>query len=133
MDRVRSSSVQLILSPVDPELKVSCRKVQLSQVIINLICNSVDAVKDLSESWIKINVLPMTEKVQIQVIDSGNGIEPSVLKKLFQPFHTTKEAGKGTGLGLSISKNIVESHQGELRYQLNNGNTSFVMELPLVN
>jgi signal transduction histidine kinase len=65
------------------------------------------------------------------VTDSGQGIDETVVKQLFQPFVTTKPVGEGTGLGLSISKRIVESHDGRLFYNGKNAHTQFVMQLPL--
>jgi signal transduction histidine kinase len=65
----------------------------------------------------------------IRVTDSGAGISQDVVDQIMLPFFTTKEVGKGTGLGLSISKGIIEAHEGKFYYELNEGHTSFVLEL----
>ncbi|MEQ1724286.1 MAG: ATP-binding protein, partial [Pseudobdellovibrio sp.] len=67
----------------------------------------------------------------IKFMDSGLGIDDEILKKIFQPFYTTKGVGKGTGLGLSISEGIVKEHSGQLFYDKNSKNTCFVIRLPV--
>ena len=119
-----------IVRPREPVL-VHCRSVQLGQVLLNLINNSFDAVISTAEAWVIIEVKVEGSTVKIEVSDSGKGLSPSVVKKLFQPFFTTKGPGKGTGIGLSISKGIVESHEGSLYFDHASENTKFVIELPL--
>lgn len=104
-----------------------CRPVQISQVLMNLIGNSLDAIGELQDKWIKINVEVKNKKFTISVTDSGLGISPEIAERMMQPFFTTKEVGRGTGLGLSISKGIIEAHKGELIYDLHNGHSRFVM------
>ena len=60
----------------------------------------------------------------------GPGVPLEIRDKIFQPFFTTKEVGKGTGLGLSVAGGIVESHGGELRYDMESGSSRFVARLP---
>ncbi|MCB0369316.1 MAG: HAMP domain-containing histidine kinase, partial [Bdellovibrionales bacterium] len=67
----------------------------------------------------------------IVVTDSGLGIDQKVQEKIFQPFFTTKSFGKGTGLGLGISKNLMQNQDGDLFYNQNSLNTSFIIQLPL--
>ena len=112
------------------ELWISARPAEISQVILNLISNSIDAIQNLNEKWISVNVYRKNNKVCIEITDSGYGIEPHIVEKMMNPFFTTKEVGKGTGLGLSISKGIIESHGGSLKYDANCVNTRFVIELP---
>ena len=106
------------------------KRIQLAQVLLNLISNSFYVAKDHADGWIKIETKDLTSSLRIYVIDSGQGIEPQVLQKLFQPFFTTKPLGEGTGLGMSISKQIVRDHKGQLNYELRDGHTSFYIELP---
>ncbi len=109
---------------------LSCRAVELSQVLLNLLNNSYDAVQGLDEKWIRIELGQSPEYVEISVTDSGKGIPKEVQDKFMQPFFTTKEVGKGTGLGLSISRGIIASHQGKLFVDNNSPNTKFTMLLP---
>lgn len=109
---------------------VKCRSSEISQVFLNLISNSIDAIKDEKNRWIKINVKQEVDKLIIDFIDSGAGVDPYIAERMFSPFFTTKPVGQGTGLGLSISKAIVESHQGQFRYVSTGRNTHFQIELP---
>ena len=123
----------------DIEFKVSmkytgdvyCRQTELSQVILNLLNNSYDAVLNLEEKWVELSVDNIDNTMVITITDSGRGISKDVQNKIFQPFFTTKEVGKGTGLGLSISKGIVEAHFGRFYLEERSVNTKFVIEIPL--
>lgn len=113
------------------DLVVNCRPTQLSQVILNLLHNSRDAIENLDDKWIKIETKCNSgENTFITITDSGNGIPIEIQSKMLQPFFTTKEFGKGTGLGLSISKGIVEDHGGKFYIDNDCPNTKFVIELP---
>ena len=69
-------------------------------------------------------------KVEIKVVDNGNGIPQKVLDKIFQPFFTTKPTGQGTGLGLSLSYDIVKAHGGELKVETKEGvGSEFIIQL----
>ena len=100
------------LPPDNPSVR--CRSVQISQVLLNLLNNSFDAVKGLEEKWIRITVRRKGEQISILVADSGPGIPVEIRDKFMQPFITTKEPGEGTGLGLSIAKGIIDEHRGQL-------------------
>lgn len=106
------------------------RSVQISQVVLNLLNNSFDAVQGKEIAWIHIKVTDLGSSVQIAIEDSGSGISEEARGKIFQPFFTTKETGQGTGLGLSIAKGIVESHNGQITCDQNAAHTRFVIELP---
>ena len=126
----RRYGIKLEVSDVPDTLYLECRQVQISQVLLNLLNNAKDAISELEDRWIKIDVRHNDEKVWISVEDSGSGIPESVVEKLFQPFFTTKSAGKGTGLGLSISQGLIEDHRGRFFYDANSSNTRFVIILP---
>lgn len=106
------------------------RFVQIAQVLLNLMSNSFDAVKDLDEKWVEISVGEKGSSIELRVTDSGRGISNEVAQKIMQPFFTTKEVGKGTGLGLSISKGIIEDHGGTLELDRKSVHTSFVVRIP---
>lgn len=128
--RMQQNGVRLeFIKPTDPII-VSCRTVQLGQVVLNLLNNAFDSVVDSKWPWIKIAIRADQYSAYIEVTDSGGGLTPEVRAKLFQPFFTTKGPGKGTGLGLSISKGIVEAHEGRLYVDESAPNTRFVVELP---
>lgn len=112
------------------ELKINCRPTEISQVILNLLNNSYEAIQNMEEKWIKIEVLDLKDSVLISVIDSGNGIPEDVREKILNPFYTTKTAGKGAGLGLTISQRIIESHHGKFWIDGNCPKTKFSFALP---
>jgi C4-dicarboxylate-specific signal transduction histidine kinase len=131
-ERLKTKNIEIrITNDLPSDLEVPCRSVQLSQVLINLINNSADAIDSLPTKWIELKFSQIHERLRIQVIDSGAGIPLEIYEKIMQPFFTTKPLGKGTGLGLSISRGIVESHKGTFEIDINHPNTCFVIHLPL--
>jgi PAS domain S-box-containing protein len=128
--RIRKHGINFDLAAIPDDLKIRCRPTQVSQVLLNLLNNSYDAVQSAEKPWIKVELKMEKDKVAIAVCDSGKGIPPDVVQRIFNPFFTTKPVGKGTGLGLSISRSIVEAHGGALFYDDTAKNTRFVMTLP---
>lgn len=114
----------------DKNTMVMGHVVQLSQVFINLINNSVDAIDGGEDKWIVINIEKASDKIIISFIDSGKGISKEIVQKIMHPFFTTKEPGRGTGIGLSISNSMLAKVGGRLYYEENFPNTKFVIELP---
>lgn len=104
---------------------IYCDEVEIEQVLVNLINNGIDAVKNLSEKWVKIDIFSDQNDVVLQVIDSGHGLDPELQKKIFQPFFTTKDIGEGTGLGLSIAKGILDEHKASIEVTTKNNHTCF--------
>lgn len=117
----------------DSEFKTRGHSLQVSQILINLLSNSIDAVKNDKERWIKIDVAKKNSFLQVSVTDSGKGIPEFVSHKIMEPFFTTKPSGTGTGLGLSISRTIAEKNHGKLYYDPASERTRFVLLLPLAN
>lgn len=115
----------------DTDCNINCRPGQISQVLMNLIGNSFDAVEGKSSPWVKLYIEKKDSSVVIKVVDSGKGIPKEIVEKIMQPFFTTKVVGKGTGLGLSISKGLIEEHGGQFWYDYQAENTTFVIHLPL--
>ena len=112
--RMKRYAINLRVSSISPASRVGCKPAEISQVLLNLLNNAVDAVHSLPEKWIGLSVTETGKFWGIAVTDSGRGIPPSIREKMGQPFFTTKEVGKGAGLGLSISRGIVEDHGGHL-------------------
>ncbi len=112
------------------EALVFGRAAQLSQVLLNLLSNAFDAVENLDQPWVRIEMMKTREHVQVWVTDCGLGISNDLVEKIALPFFTTKELGRGTGLGLSISTGIIESHGGRLFYDRDSPHTRFIVELP---
>jgi len=97
-------------------------RVQLQQVILNLVLNAADAMRTVEDRPRNLLVATTNEdgkRVRLSVRDSGSGISPKDAEKLFQAFYTTKS--NGMGVGLSISRSIIDSHQGRLWATANDG------------
>jgi C4-dicarboxylate-specific signal transduction histidine kinase len=105
-------------------------KTEISQVLLNLLNNALDAVKNLPEKWIEINLTSTEDKIILQVIDSGRGIPEELAAKIFNPFFTTKKIGDGTGLGLSLATGYMKNQNGSLNYKLEFGHTCFEIQFP---
>jgi two-component system NtrC family sensor kinase len=104
---------------------------KLQQVFLNLFVNAKDAMLD--GGVLRVQTEIVDSKVEVIVQDSGMGISRENIKKIYDPFFTTKAAGKGTGLGLSVSYGIVQEHGGNISVDSRPGRgTSFKLELPLV-
>lgn len=131
--RMKNKGIELIKDyNLDNEILIQCHEAQVGQVILNLLNNSIDAVENLEEKWIKLSIRSVPGDIlQVEISDSGKGISKDIQRKIMSPFFTTKPTGKGTGLGLSISKSIAEQHGGRLFYNEQSSNTSFIIELPI--
>lgn len=118
---------------VQPDLPpVLADRVAIEQVLINLIRNAADAMRELNGDTNRVimrasNGAP--SQVEISVTDTGHGIDPATMRRLFEPLFTTKE--HGTGLGLAISRSIVRSHGGDIHVQSRPGaGATFSFTLP---
>ncbi|HND86111.1 MAG TPA: ATP-binding protein, partial [Pseudobdellovibrionaceae bacterium] len=129
-EKLKNRSIQLHVN-TGKDFMVMARPSQLSQVVLNLINNSADAIEGTSHPWIIVDVVATGTSLFLSIMDSGKGIPEEIAKKIMNPFFTTKEVGKGTGLGLSIGKGIIESHGGKLYLDRNSPHTKFIIELPL--
>ena len=110
--------------------EILCFPQELNQVFMNLLVNASHAIKQNGE--IRISTARRDEHVLIEISDSGCGIPPENLGRIFETFFTTKEVGKGTGLGLSISSEIVKKHQGRIEVESTVGiGTTFRIWLPI--
>ena len=129
---IKRHNVELTLN-LDKNIQdVRMNKVQIEQVILNLIRNGLDAMDDdlLMNRQLTITTKVIEEFVMLSVLDTGSGIEQSTNTKLFEPFYTTKE--EGMGIGLSISRTIIEAHNGIIGGEnLGDQGTQFYFRLPL--
>ncbi len=119
-----------------PDQTVAANKNKLMQVCLNLIENSLDAVKSKTYVSGESPVISITSRVEngknlLVFRDNGPGIQPEHLDKIFDPFFTTKDVGEGMGLGLSISYRIVQEFGGEIRVASEPGKfCEFTLEFP---
>jgi len=107
-------------------------RLQLQQVLLNIINNAIDAIGRDGE--ISIITYLVAGDIRIVIQDNGPGIDEEILPHIFEPFYTTKETGKGTGLGLSITYGLIKKLGGDItvRSKLDVG-TAFTLTLPLEN
>ncbi len=90
-------------------------KEKIKQVFINLLNNAFDAIGENGSIFIKAETAMTENEIQISIIDTGKGIPESDIKKIFEPFYTTKGPDKGTGLGLSVTFGIIKEHNGIIK------------------
>jgi len=136
--RLRREGVEVRNLCVPGEVVAWCDPNRLEQVLINLIGNAADAMKDSPVRRLLISAGPDAAArdgeppLRLDVVDSGPGVPESVRARLFEPFFTTKEAGVGLGLGLAISRDIVREFHGELEASnCPEGGACFTLRLPL--
>jgi signal transduction histidine kinase len=111
-------------------MRVAGDRIQLQQVILNLVLNAFDAVSEkegLREVFISMSV--DKDEVRVAVRDSGNGIDPVAIAHIFEPFFTTKP--QGMGMGLAIARSIIKAHGGEISARRNpDRGSTFEIVLP---
>lgn len=102
----------------------------MQQVFVNLLINAVEAIQKNGQITISSYVNTSKRSVGVEVADTGSGIRPDDMAKIFEPFFSTKN--NGTGLGLAVSYGIVQKHQGDIQVSSQPGQgTRFIMEIPL--
>lgn len=113
----------------DTAILLRIDKIQLTQVLFNLIVNAI--YFSPPESTISVHVIDKKDKVILKIADEGSGIPQEKAQHIFEPFYTTKPIGEGSGLGLSVVHGIVQSHQGKISHAQNTPTgTIFITEFP---
>jgi signal transduction histidine kinase len=123
--------------PEAPELLIEADQAQLSQVLVILLDNAFLAVAGASEKRIHVHATASGDRVEIAIEDSGTGVPPEIVERLFQPFVTSRKREgprPGTGLGLAIARGIVERHHGSITAARSQslGGACFRLSLPKV-
>ncbi|MFH1572992.1 MAG: ATP-binding protein, partial [Acidobacteriota bacterium] len=126
-----TANIEIIRNYSDGLPELTTDEHQLQQVFLNILNNSVDAIGDRA-GRITISTTRRSNEACIAISDTGMGMSPEQLAKIFLPFYTTKEVGKGTGLGLSVSYGIIKNLGGriEVESRLGEGST-FTLVLPI--
>jgi C4-dicarboxylate-specific signal transduction histidine kinase len=131
-DKLQRSGVSLRLKLQDDLPPVTVDRVQLQQVILNLVMNAIEAMLEVSESsrvlWIRTEK-QVLDDLLVQVADSGPGVDPKHSSRIFEPFYTTK--ANGIGMGLTISRSIIEAHGGHLWVAKTQHGSTFCFTLPI--
>ena len=126
------SKINMKLFSQEKDIFYQFDRFQITQAFNNIIKNAVEAVINIPNPSIKVNLLQYNNMIEFNVIDNGVGIDEKKIPKLFEPYFTTKD--KGTGLGLSIVKKIIEDHGGTIKIEKNKnmaGTTTLIFFEPL--
>jgi len=132
INQYKQDGVELrqVIPPSLPPL--FCNKIQIEQVLINLLINAKDSVETSHKKVVFMKAHAQKDNLYIQISDTGCGIDPTKINEIFTPFYTTKPLGKGTGLGLSINYSIIHQHKGDIKVASEIGKgTVFTLSLPL--
>lgn len=126
---LRAHNIEIVREFDEPLPGIHGDRQQLRQVLLNLVTNASDAMPQGGKLTAQVRSADSESGVtgiNIELTDSGSGIAPADLEKIWEPFYTTKPEGKGTGLGLAISRRAIEAHHGTLsiQSQLGKGTTA---------
>lgn len=126
--RLRHIRLEVDLSKQLPEILIN--ENQMEQIFVNLLLNAIQAIEEGGTVTIRSDVSPDRKSVTIDISDTGCGIPPENMSKIFEPFFSTK--AKGTGLGLAVTYGIVQKHGGHIyAFSQPNRGTRFIVELPI--
>jgi len=134
--KIRKKKIKLFKEFQDDMPLINFDRMQIEQVLVNILNNAIDATKEGGEVMVLAKVSFNTKisnsipNLVIHISDDGNGIPKESFENIFDAFFTTKEPGKGTGLGLYISKNIIHRHKGTIKAYKNYKFTTFEITLP---
>jgi Signal transduction histidine kinase regulating C4-dicarboxylate transport system len=125
----RHDGVQIELKIASGLPPLTIDKVQIQQVLLNLLRNAAEALGEADGHYVTLSAARKDDFIEITVADTGPGLAPEIAEHLFQPFQTTKEGGMG--VGLTLCRKIVEGHGGKLRYDQGNPGAIFTFTLPV--
>jgi len=128
--RFENHGIQIKKPSLGESMMIDCRSHQIVQVLVNLLNNAFDAIHQLPEKWVSLEVQAHGPNIDIAITDSGSGIPEKTRQKMFNPFFSTKNVQYGTGLGLSISLGILKKNGGSLEYDSKSPHTRFVITIP---
>ena len=129
--RIRNGDIEVETS-IDPGLFVLANETRLEQVFTNILANAIDVVETLAKKSIHVQARRQGDRCEIVISNNGPFIPPEILRRLFEPFVTSKPPGKGLGLGLMLCDHIVRSFGGRMRANnLTAGGVEFVIEIPV--
>ncbi len=128
----KKTGTELVFYPLESMESLYLDEIQIQQILVNLVKNSLDSIADAdyANGRIEIRVIQADDEIEISVTDNGPGVPDEYRVRLFESFFTTKP--KGVGLGLSICKSIAAAHGGNLQYsQPREGGSRFTLTLPM--
>ena len=129
--QLAAASVKVRREPADVPVLVQGVEFKLQQVFLNLFLNARDAMPN--GGWLTVRTRVGEGEAVVEVADTGSGIAPNILPRIYDPFFTTKEMGKGTGLGLSVTYGVVREHHGVINCESDpDRGTRFTLTFPRV-
>lgn len=124
---LEKKGIELEIVLKDPALEMEADRTLIEQVMINLVLNAMEAVKETAEKRITLSAEETAKKIAIKVSDTGVGMDKEVMEKIFIPFFTTRK--NGSGIGLSLSRQIMRAHKGNLHVVSEPGKgTAFILQ-----
>lgn len=126
--RLARSRIRLAIEQTPALPRIRADVTQLEMAVLNLVSNAVDAMP--SGGTLSISATPRASGVRLQIADTGSGIPPEVIERLFDPWITTKPAGQGSGLGLAIVRDVVRAHGGTVSAVNRAIGAVFTIDLP---
>jgi len=124
--RHRGVAVRLEVEDRLPPVRID--KIQIQQVLLNLLRNAFEALTQASRQEVVVSARKKGGEIEIRIADSGPGLKPEIVTRLFEPFQTTKK--NGMGVGLSLCRKIVEAHNGRIWHEAGNPGAIFCFTLP---
>lgn len=128
--QLHHKNISCLIDDIEPDLNVRCDSQKMSQVFVNLISNSIDAIGE-NPGEIRIKALRDGDSIVISIHDNGPGIHQEKAAEIFEAFFTSKDKDHGTGLGLFIVRHIIEEHKGTIHIEeTGEPGALFVIKLP---
>jgi two-component system, sensor histidine kinase and response regulator len=128
----KESGVELKCDVTDNPCNLTGDAVQITRAIQNVMINAIQASAE-RKGTVEVSCIPKDFYVDVRVADTGHGISPEQISKIFDPYFTTKQGKSGTGLGLYITKKVVEDHSGSIKVDSTPGTgTTITIRLPLL-
>ncbi|MBU8893693.1 MAG: HAMP domain-containing histidine kinase, partial [Bacteroidales bacterium] len=126
IDKIENLNIDFKIELNPDDIILFADKDQITQVLINIVRNSFDAIQEKDKGEIRINATKNKSEIALSITDNGKGIPADILNDIFIPFYTTKDSG--SGIGLSLSKQIMELHDGTISVNsIPNESTEFIL------
>ncbi len=130
--KFKYSGVSLNVFQPENDVMIAGDQIQLMQVVLNLLNNSLYYTKNLPTPWVELKYFEKDNYLYFEIKDCGTGIPKEIASQIMDPFFTTKPFGEGTGLGLSQSRKVILEHNGEFYLDESSPNTCFVFKIPIL-
>lgn len=129
-EKIKKSGIDIRYESKQNELSIYGNSHDMTQALFHVIFNSVEAVENIEEKWISINIEDCKENIKVIITDSGKGLDSKVVKNWMNVFVTTKP--NHLGIGLSQVKELLNKHKGSIKLDTQAENTKFVITLPKI-